>query len=221
MGSAAALRQALNLAAPPSEVPIDCHRADAPTIERALIDEAITRALARRLPTRATVRDRGRGNQLRIRPPDDQRPDSAQQAAARKLLMEAYDDATLTGVCPASLGLGPAGKPREFAEAVRLNIEWRLNVLWLIFVPHTWVSPVARRDGGPTVTGDPASAWRKERWVNRRNERWAAIIAAWAKVIAPDPETRISVLPSGLTQPDLVGGEFVLASTTAYSRIAR
>jgi hypothetical protein len=218
LGSADELGRTLGLATPPAEVPINCQRADAPTIERALIDEAVTRALARRLPTRAIVRDRG--NQMRIRPRDDERPDSAQQAAARRLIEEAYDE-PLTGLCPATVGLGSDGQRRAFAEAVRLSTEWRLGVLWLLFVPHTWVSPVARRDGGSVTTGDPASAWRKERWVKRRNEKWSAILAAWAKVIAPDSETTIPVLPDGLAQRDLVGGEFVLASTTAYSRVAQ
>ena len=180
--------------------------------------EALTRALARRLPTHAVVRQRG--HQLRVRPVNKERPDSAHQAAARKLLEQAYDT-PLTGVCPAALGRGPDGERREFAESVRLSIEWRLGVLWLLFVPHTWVSPLERQDGSTRATGDPAAAWRKERWVNRRNERWAAIIGAWAQAIAPDPETTIAVLPEAFPQPDLVGGRFVLAQTTAYSRVAR
>ena len=56
--------------------------------------------------------------------------------------------------------------------------------------------------------------------MNRRNERWAAIIGAWATIIAPEPETRIAVLPPRLPQHDLTGGDFVLAQTTAYSRVA-
>jgi hypothetical protein len=57
--------------------------------------------------------------------------------------------------------------------------------------------------------------------VNRRNERWAAIIGAWARAIAPEPETTVAVLPATHLQNDSVGGDFVLAQTTAYSRVAR
>jgi len=57
--------------------------------------------------------------------------------------------------------------------------------------------------------------------VNRRNEKWAEIIAAWASVLAPDPETRIAVLPPGPDADAVVSQEFVLSSTTAYSRVAR
>lgn len=219
LGSSSQLAAALSLAAQPMEVDIDCQRHDAPTVERALAYEALTRALARRLPTRAVIRQRG--HQLRVRAVNGQRPDSPEQAVARTVLQQAYGD-PLTGLCPGSLGRGPDGRRREFAEAVRLSIEWRLGVLWLLFVPHTWVSPSEHQTGpAHSALGDPASAWRKERWVNRRNERWAAIIDAWAKVIAPDPQTTISVLPPGLPGRDLVGGDFILAQTTAYSRVAR
>ena len=220
LGSAGHLETALNLTARPTEVTIDCQRQDAPTIERALAYEGLTRGLARRLPTRAAIRQRGQ-HQLRVRPIDNQRPDNAEQASARAALQQAYGD-PLTGLCPASLGRGPDGRRREFAESVRLNVEWRLGVLWLLFVPHTWVSPPEGGKGpGRVAVGDAASAWRKERWVNRRNERWAAIIGAWASIIAPDPQTTVPALPPGLPYHDLVGGDFILAQTTAYSRVAR
>jgi hypothetical protein len=57
--------------------------------------------------------------------------------------------------------------------------------------------------------------------VNRRNEQWAAIIDAWAHAIAPEPQTTVAVLPETLRQNNVVGGDFVLAQTTAYSRVAR
>jgi len=219
LGSSSQLATALSLTAQPVTVAIDCQRQDAPTVERALTYEALTRALSRRLPTCAVVRQRG--HQLRVLPTNDRRPDSIEQAAARMALQQAYGD-PLVGLCPTSFGRGRDGGRREFAEAVRLSVEWRLGVLWLLFVPHTWVSPPEHHTGpARSAVGDPAAAWRKERWVNRRNERWAEIIGAWASALAPDPETQISVLPQGLPQHDLVGGEFVLSHTTAYSRVAR
>jgi hypothetical protein len=219
LGSLAQLASALPLAAPPSEIAIDCHREDTPTLERAVSHEALTRALARRLPVRALIRDRGQ--QLLVTVLSTDRPDSVGQADARKALAQAYGD-PLTGTCPTNLGRGPDGQRRAFAEGVRLNVEWRLDQLWLLFVPHTWVSPVNRPNGANrSVTGDPASAWRKERWVNRRNEKWAAIIAAWASVLAPEAETTVSVLPPSADGDAIVSQEFVLSRTTAYSRVAR
>lgn len=147
------------------------------------------------------------------------RPDSQRQSQVRRLLRDAYGE-DLTGECPLKLGRGANGKARRYGESVELSLEWRLGVLWLLFVPRTWVSalqPADRRKG----QGDPASAWRKERWVNRRNEKWAAIIDAWAKAIAPQDHAEVSVLPEGLSERDLVGGRFVLSRTTAYSREAK
>lgn len=57
--------------------------------------------------------------------------------------------------------------------------------------------------------------------MNRRNEKWAEIIAAWASILAPEPETKIAVLPPGSENDAIVSQEFVLSSTTAYSRMAR
>lgn len=219
LGSSTQLASALPLTAPPAEIAINCHREDSPTLERAVAYEALTRAVARRLPARALIRDRG--HQLLVRGLSTDRPDSAAQADARKTLAQAYGEA-LTGICPTSLGRSPDGQRRTFAEGVRLNVEWRLDQLWLLFVPHTWVSPLERPTVGVrSMTGDPASAWRKERWVNRRNEKWADIIAAWAKVLAPDPETRVAVLPPSRDADTIVSQEFVLSRTTAYSRAAR
>jgi SIR2-like domain len=219
IGSTAQLASALTLATPPSETTLDCHREDAQTLERAVTYEALTRALARRLPARALIRDRG--HQLVVTSATVDHPDSLFQAVARKTLADAYED-PLTGLCSSKEGRGPDGQLRTFAEGVRLNIEWRLDQLWLLFVPHTWVSPINRPNGVErSMTGDPASAWRKERWVNRRNEKWAAIIAAWASVLAPEPETKIAVLPPSPDGDPIVRQEFVISRTTAYSRVAR
>lgn len=217
LGSASQLASALPLRVPPSEVTIDCHRADAPTLERAVTSEALARGLARRLPVRALIRDRG--HQLVVRAASADRPDSPAQASARQALANAYG-VPLTGLCPTDLGRGPDGQRRSFAEGVRLNLEWRLDQLWLLFVPHTWVSRLDRTNSLGR-SGDRASAWRKERWVDRRNETWAQIIAAWASILAPDTETRIAVLPPGPDGDAIVSQEFVLSSTTAYSRVAR
>jgi hypothetical protein len=217
LGSLTQLASALPLTAAPCEVTIDTHREDAPTLERAVAAEALARGLARRLPVRARIRDRGQ--QLIVTATRTDHPDTPDRANARSALARAYGD-PLTGICPAALGRGPDGQRRSFAEGVRLNVEWRLDQLWLLFVPHTWVSPGERTNSGGR-TGDPASAWRKERWVNRRNEKWAEIIAAWASILAPEAETKIAVLPPGPDSDAIVSQEFVLSSTTAYSRLAR
>lgn len=218
LGSAEVLAKALGIEGAIAECDIDPAAQEAPTLERALIYEALARGLARDLPVQARIRDPG--HRLIVTPENPDRPDSSRQTQVRTLLANAYGE-PLTGQCPLRLGRGCDGRPRRFAESVELSLEWRLGVLWLLFVPRTWVSALPRGDRPKRPQGDPASAWRKERWVNRRNEKWAAIIDAWAKVIAPDDRTVVQVLPSGLTERDLVGGQFVLGKTTAYSREAK
>lgn len=218
LGSAGHLAEALSLTSAPAGVPFDCLGAGATSLEKALGYEALTRALSRRLPVRAVIRDRG--HRLVVRNLSSERPDSVPEAAARSFLGDAYGD-RLTGTAPRSLGLGPEGRSRVYAEAVRLSIEWRLGTLWLLFVPHTWVSAQQQRTDARGGQADPASAWRKERWVNRRNEKWAAILSAWAQLLAPDDETAIPVLAPDEARRDRTGGQFTLAKTTAYSRVAR
>ncbi|MCA9641230.1 MAG: hypothetical protein KC492_11070, partial [Myxococcales bacterium] len=217
LGSAEVLGKALDIEGSIEQCAINPAIEGAPTVERALIYEALARGLARDLPVQARIRDSG--HRLIVTTERKDRPDNEHQARVRRLLRKAYGE-DLTGQCPSKLGRGADGKSRRFAESVELSLEWRLGVLWLLFVPRTWVSalpPADQRKG----QGDPASAWRKERWVNRRNEKWAAIIDAWAKAIAPQDHTEVSVLPAGLSERDLVGGRFVLSRTTAYSREAK
>lgn len=217
LGSPELLGRALTVEGQIDRFDIDPMAESAPTVERALIYEALARGLARDLPVRARIRDSG--HRLIVTTVRGDRPESERQSRVRALLANAYGD-PLTGECPAKLGRGADGKLRRFAESIELSLEWRLGVLWLLFVPRTWVSPLppANRRRG---VGDPASAWRKEQWVNRRNEKWAAIIDAWAKALAPHDRTEVAVLPSGLTERDLVGGQVILGRTTAYSREAQ
>lgn len=216
LGSAQVLRSALHFEGQIEQCDISPLEQSASTAERALVYEALTRGLARGLPAHARIRDSG--HRLIVTPERTDRPDSGQQSRVRALLADAYAD-HLTGECPPKLGRGDDGLTRRFAESVELSLEWRLGVLWLLFVPRTWVSPLPMA-GRKRGQGDPASAWRKDRWVNRRNERWSRIIDAWAKALAPQERTEIAVLPPTLTERDLVSGTFILGKTTAYSREA-
>ncbi len=57
-----------------------------------MTSEALTRGLARRLPVRALIRDRG--HQLVIRPVSADRPDSAAQASASSLAQSTAVEST-------------------------------------------------------------------------------------------------------------------------------
>jgi hypothetical protein len=119
------------------------------------------------------------------------------------------------GVLPTKYGANRFGERRAWAEAVRINVEFRYGSPWLIFSPHTWVERWERpKDHVDDV--DPAGEWRRERWVLRKkNEVWAELINTWATSISPGRS------PSTLPMPRSAGGEtfggFTLGPTSAYS----
>jgi hypothetical protein len=205
-----------------SRADIDPLSPSARTDVMALTSEALARALARRLPAKAAVRERGCS--LRIAPAREDEPTAIVQT--RERIAAGYDE-PLTGVLPARLGLREDGAPRAFAEAVRLRLDRAAGGLWLVFTPFTWTdepadAAQARRDARPRPT-DPAGDWKRERWVRRRrNNRWAEIIDAWGGALAPHrPTTTIHVLPRhAAAEPDAEGGAFALGATTAFSRPA-
>jgi hypothetical protein len=216
-GSASHLQEALALPAAPTIATVDFLSEAATTQQRALALRALTRTLARRLPVR--MRDGLHSTRLIATEPNPERPHSDERARAHAALRLAYDS-PLTGVAPASLGPGRDGAPRVWAEQLQLRLEWRLNTLWLLFTPTTWVSVPAEATDTRAGRGDPASAWRKERWVNRRNEAWAAILGCWAELLAPTDPTELPAVVD-TRHDDVTGGTFLLAKTTAYSRITR
>lgn len=225
LGSAASLASAFagtgGSSTPPEVMPIDLLRSDQPPHHRALLAEALTRALCRRLPTKPMIRD-GR-YRLRIVPVSSDGPDYLREIAT--VLRSAYDT-PLTGELPVTtFGANPAGTARCLAEGLRLHFETRLDATWMIFVPYTWVeqsaaSEEARRENRPPPP-DPAGPWIAERWARRRkNETWAGLIDAWATALSPDrPTTTVHALRrADAAVPDAMGGRFVLGHTTAYSR---
>lgn len=222
-GSAARLSAAFAeiSSTPPEVVPIDLLGPSQLPHHRALLAEALTRGLCRRLPAKPIVRD-GR-YRLRIVTVSSEGPDYLREIAAA--LRRAYDT-PLTGVLSATTyGTNPTGAGRAWAEGLRLHFDTRLDVTWMVFVPYTWVessaaAEQARRENSPRPP-DPAGPWIAERWARRRkNETWAGLIEAWATALSPDrPTTTVHALRrADAAVPDAVGGAFMLGHTTAYSR---
>jgi hypothetical protein len=97
---------------------------------------------------------------------------------------------------------------RAYAEGVNLRLEHRLGRWWLLFEPYTWVEP-SKDAVGP----DPVVPWLRSRWVMRRNKEWAAMVDAWARLLAPAEDTVVSAwgLDGG------VDASFTLGRVTAWS----
>ncbi len=186
-----------------------------------LLYEALARALAR--GGRPLVRRLVARRQLLVL--SEPRPEWTDEGVARQREslkgMETAYGGPVIGTIP-DIGL-------PFAEAVEIRLEFKRGQWWCVFDPRTWVDDPPLPEGHSAAehprlprrrhATDPAADWRRERWATRYNRDWARIIDAWARLLAPYPETRVSAFKLG--EGEGIGGEFVLGKTTAFSRPGR
>ena len=181
-----------------------------------LLYEAITRAVCRQRPLRARRR---RGDYTVIVHGDSEK-ETPQAREARQ-----SKQAKLRSAYKAALyGTTPQGYP--FYEGVELHLEQAAERWWLTFEPATFVDvPYPERaheqsdaDAAPEHRRfiDPTIDWRRERWANRYNHIWAAIIDAWADLLAGDGSR--SLLATGVPQDEGIDAVFKLSPITAWSR---
>ena len=190
--------------------------------DRGLVYEAMVRSIARRRPLRPVMR-RG-GHSVIVRPPGCTLP---KEVAIRrhellKDLRKAYK-VPLTGKVPHT--------GHSFAEGIRVRIEEWDSRWWLVYEPYTWVDlqpedskSLHRRTNRylDATRHEPnlkvvAADWRRERWAQRYNLQWNKILVAWANLIAPEQETKLSAhyfIGQG------VNAEFRVSSTMAWSSSA-
>ena len=185
-----------------------------------LVYDSLVKAITRHRPLRPILRHRGHA--VLVRPPDGSRRDDIEREHREVLkeLQRAYQT-QLTG--------NVQGLECPFAEGIRVRIEEWDGRWWLVYEPYTWVDLSSDDDvdarskenhrfsdrGWDTSSPKSAAAdWRRERWAQRYNRTWHAIVAEWAKLIAPEPETDLS---SHYFQGPGINAEFRLSWTTAWS----
>ena len=187
-----------------------------------IVYDALVRALARRRPlfprlTRA-------GHSLNIATPrDGDNPDRIRRdEQILSKLRDAYGSA-LTGKVP-KLGF-------PFQECITIKLEQVDNRWWCGFEPYTFVqiprpdapdasTPDEPADADPIGAraergGDPAGDWRRERWAQRYNKNWAAIIDAWSQLLTGGREPARAV---GLDDGAGIDAVFELSRYTGWSR---
>lgn len=181
-----------------------------------LLYDALTRAVCRNRPLRARLRRQGhaviaRGDSAK------ETPEGRQSRTTRQArLRNAYSSVLY--------GKTPQGFP--FQEGVDLRLEQAADRWWLTFEPTTFVDvPFPERtqeqqDAEPTGERqryvDPTIDWRRERWAQRYNHVWAAIIDAWADMLAGDG-SRVLVA-TGVGQDEGIDAVFKVSPITAWSR---
>lgn len=189
---------------------------------RGLLYDALTRALASRRPLRSMLRSGGHSIVVRTLNPEHRF--AARDREQLAPLVKAYNGA-LVGTIP-KLDLA-------YAEGVRIRLERHEDRWWCVFDPYTWIDlprddlppAVGDEDGArpfrraPSPTALAANDWRRERWAPRFNTVWAAIIDAWAGILAPDRETTVTTF--GLRDQTGIDARFVLRYATGWCRSAR
>jgi len=188
---------------------------------RGLLYDALVRAMCRRRPLFARLRRKGHSLLVQSGFPDDL-PDVVTRRNNQLAELKRAYATTLVGKIPEL--------DYPFNEGVQIRLESLSGRWWCAFEPFTSVEfPRREADDDGNVEcasadlafqalrqGDPAIDWRRERWVLRRNQAWAQIIAAWAKMLAGDGSH--SLLALGLKDGAGQDAEFRLSPVTAWSR---
>ena len=180
---------------------------------KGVIYDALVRALCRELPLFARLH--GRGHSLSVSRPNSELP--REQAQARRELLSRLKTAygsELTGPVP-----GTSGK---YSEGLSIRLEQADDRWWAVFEPATFIDLDHR-----TPDSDPARAnaewrkaedWRRERWVQKYNHRWSAILDAWVELLTHAQGPRRSAY--GLAAETGIDAVFELGAKTARSRPA-
>lgn len=193
-----------------------------------LLYEALIKALSRYRPL--IPRFKRAGHSLVVAPPrEGENLEKARRQAQDLAGMKAAYGGSIFGKVP-KLNF-------PFQEGVFLKLEQIEGRWWCGFEPYTFVdipkvddagrkagSDSAYSDGGVVDLqfelrgGDPAGDWRRERWAQKYNSHWAAIIEAWAKLLTTtrDGSVRAFALEDG-TGIDAV---FTISPFTGWSRPA-
>lgn len=187
-----------------------------------LLYDALVRALARRRPLIPRLKRAGHSLDV-ASPRDGDDPGRIRRdEQTLKRLREAYGT-SLTGKVP-KLGF-------PFQEGITVKLEQVDNRWWCGFEPYTFVqiprpdAPGASIPDEPTDAdpigvrsergGDPAGDWRRERWAQRYNKNWAAIINAWSQLLTGGREPARAV---GLEDGTGIDAVFELSRYTGWSR---
>lgn len=191
-----------------------------------LLYDALVRALSRYRPL--APRLKRSGHSLVVAAPRDNETEerSARRAQGLAELRAAYGS-PLTGKVP-SLDF-------PFQEGIFLKLEQIDERWWCGFEPYTFVDipraqtselSLQRETAGVEEIeldlsrerrgGDPAGDWRRERWAQKYNRNWAAIIDAWTKLLTTSQDDMVRAF--GLDEGAGIDAVFKISRITGWSR---
>lgn len=180
---------------------------------KGLVYDALVRALCRGLPLYARLH--GRGHSLSVsRPIGELSRDAAQHRRLLLSKLRAAYQSELVGPVP-----GTSGK---FAEGLDIRLEQADDRWWVVFEPVTFIDFERRHDSDDaersSIEWRKAEDWRRERWVQKYNHRWSAILDAWVELLAHSRGVWRSACD--LQDADGIDARFELGPRTARSRPA-
>jgi hypothetical protein len=190
-----------------------------------LIYDALVRALSRNRPL--IPRMKRMGHSLIVAAPreGDHQEKTLKRDQILAQLRIAYGN-TLTGSVP-KLDF-------PFYEGIFLKLEEIEGRWWCGFEPYTFVDTPKLEypeDGSQERNGkeldalnlaldhrgnDPAGDWRRERWAQKYNKQWAAIIDAWAMLLTNTMDGKLCAF--GLDDEMGIDATFAISRFTAWSR---
>lgn len=182
-----------------------------------VIYDALVRALCRDLPLFARLNRRG--HSLSVSRPNGELPREMAQARRDLLsrLKVAYGS-ELTGPVPRTSA--------KYSEGLSIRLELADDHWWVVFEPATFIDFDHRAPEGDPAQGTAewrnAEDWRRERWVQKYNHRWSAILDAWVELLTHAQGPRRPAYGLAQEASAIVGVDavFELGPKTARSRPA-
>ncbi|WP_406227121.1 SIR2 family NAD-dependent protein deacylase [Pseudomonas siliginis] len=186
-----------------------------------LLYDSLVKALSRH--RHLIPRFKRSGHSLVVATPQESEGNDRANLRIQKLshLSAAYES-PLTGSVP-KLGF-------PFQEGIFLKLEKIEDRWWCAFEPYTFVDiPKLEQIESESVErgsalemapdrreGDPAGDWRRERWAPKYNKQWAAIIGAWATLLASTKDGTVCTF--GLEEGAGIDAKFAVSQITGWSR---
>jgi hypothetical protein len=191
-----------------------------------LLYDALVKALSRYRPL--VPRLKRSGHSLVVAAP---REGDTEERAAKRIqrlagLAAAYEG-PLTGTVP--------GLDFPFQEGVFLKLEQIEDRWWCGFEPYTFVNIPREQQSDHSMKsgttsgehvalgvpqerrgGDPAGDWRRERWAQKYNKNWAAIINMWATLLTATRDGTVCAF--GLEEGAGIDAVFAVSPITGWSR---
>lgn len=178
---------------------------------KGVVYDALVRAFCRGLPLRAQLH--GRGHSLAVsRPKGELSPEATQARHALLSKLRAAYQSELVGPVPGTTG--------KYAEGLNVRLEQADGRWWVVFEPTTFIEFGPREQDEDAQRSSEewrkAEDWRRERWAQKYNHRWSAMLDAWVALLTHAKGVERSAY--GLVDGEGIDAHFELGPRTARSR---